>query len=217
MGSISLGSRLTVRLGSGAIAGASYEDGFDPLNINPGLTLSNSNKTATSTLGTAGNSGFACWSQTNKKIYFEVVCDTLAGVLQNSFGIYDLANPLLTTERMLVGESWATYPRTATTTRQYHDSAVTVTDYSVTNSDGIIYMLAYDLTTGKYWTGDGGTWHESGDPGAGTNPIWTDASIIGLNVNFGYSARNIGDVVTTAFDSADWTYSAPTGFTSPLL
>ena len=43
--------------------------------------------------------------------------------------------------------------------------------------DGEIGMYAFDLATGKIWTGKSGTWDNSGNPATGANPLWTGSAV----------------------------------------
>ena len=91
----------------------------------------------------------------------------------------------------------------------YHNGTY-ASAYSGTPADGDVYMMAFNIDTGKIWWGRNGTWFASGDPSAGTNPAYTDVSglvspMIGggvsgsLGINFGQKA---------------FAYTPPTGFKS---
>lgn len=80
-------------------------------------------------------------------------------------------------------------------------------------------MFAYDGATGKVWCGKNGTWNQSGDPAAGTNPAATLAveqrRRMLACVNMGVTASAQNPTFTFCGESGQQTYSAPSGF-SPL-
>lgn len=79
-------------------------------------------------------------------------------------------------------------------------------------------MFALDLVAGKMWIGKNGTWFNSGDPAAGTNPQFSDIPLVYDWVCKGYIAANARQ--NTFLGSAfPFVYSAPSGFTSgvPLI
>ena len=125
--------------------------------------------------------------------------------------------------------SWGTYWESDGTV--YHDHAGSnVSTSTVSNSSGDVIQLAFDGATGKYWIGHNNTWLNSGDPAAGSNPIFTlSATDLTYDIFFGYSARdgllsaNFGNGVfkaatissagtTTAGDDSIWEYDCPSGF-----
>lgn len=76
-----------------------------------------------------------------------------------------------------------------------------------------IIMLALDITGGKAWIGKNGTWSNSGNPVAGTNP-WVTGLVDGemhfLAVSIYTGTGNTWRLQTT---TANQTYAAPSGYT----
>jgi len=66
-----------------------------------------------------------------------------------------------------------------------------------TVSAGDIVMMAYDPDTFKWWVGKNGTWNSSGDPGAGSNPVYT-----GSATQFSQGKGNNSDIVWGAYTSS---------------
>ena len=65
-------------------------------------------------------------------------------------------------------------------------------------ASGDIGMIAFDCTTGKLWTGREGTWDNSGDPAAGSNPSTTWSTNFTANqttyFGFGQESDQVVDV-----------------------
>lgn len=79
---------------------------------------------------------------------------------------------------------------------------------------GVIAMIAIDEAAGKVWFGLNGSWNNSGDPSAGTNPSFS--SMPAGNHAMYFSTDNEAGAVELTIVSApgDLTYSVPTGFTA---
>ena len=77
-----------------------------------------------------------------------------------------------------------------------------------TTSD--VAMLAYDPDTGKLWVGKNGTWHNSGNPTAGTGEVYTvnadfrERMVPANNVSSGTASINFGQM--------NFVHTQPTGF-----
>jgi hypothetical protein len=109
-----------------------------------------------------------------------------------------------------------------------HGTGLTVTTTGVTGfSTGDRLMFAFNRDTGKLWIGKNGTWFNSGDPAAGTNPQCTgfDTTQHGgpfvWNFCWGCSAIDYSATPITfsgAFGNSQvpQLYSPPVGFTSVL-
>ena len=78
----------------------------------------------------------------------------------------------------------------------------------VTNA---IMMIAVDLDNSKIWFGANGSWWGSGNPVTGANPLYSGFTI-GGNTYYPAVSMISGSKVTARFSSAQWSYSAPTGF-----
>jgi hypothetical protein len=73
-------------------------------------------------------------------------------------------------------------------------------------------MVAYDVTSGKFWLGKNGTWFSSGDPSAGTN-----AGLTGLSGEYWLGLSTGGTTNSTNtyqlnFGQRPFAYTPPTGF-----
>ncbi len=76
---------------------------------------------------------------------------------------------------------------------------------------GIVVRVAGDVDAGKIWWGTQGTWHNSGDPVAGTNPAYSNLS--GTLFPAFSSFHNSGTIIITVnFGASPWADTPPTGF-----
>ena len=76
---------------------------------------------------------------------------------------------------------------------------------------GIVYMFALDISAGKFWAGQNGTWYNGGDPGTAAAP-----AAVGLTgtVYPGVTFYASSDLAFTAnFGDSAFTHPVPTGFT----
>ena len=86
----------------------------------------------------------------------------------------------------------------------------TAASYGTAFSNGDVCMLALNLTSGKVWFGNNGTWFNSGDPVAGTNEAYS--SLAGpLYLVFGRASGS--DRAITLQTVGSYAYTPPTGFT----
>lgn len=70
-------------------------------------------------------------------------------------------------------------------------------------------VVGIAVKNGKVWFAKNGTWQNSGDPAAGTNPAFTGLT----GVVFPMASHvDTGTYIVGHFKSADFTYSAPSGF-----
>lgn len=75
---------------------------------------------------------------------------------------------------------------------------------------GIVYMFALDMNTGTLWAGQDGTWYNSGNPAAGTNPAATGLSgTVYPGVTFYNASTN---AFSANFGQQAFIYPAPIGF-----
>ena len=86
------------------------------------------------------------------------------------------------------------------------------TSFGVTFSSGDIVGMAIDRTTGEGWIAVNGTWVNSGDPAAGTGPVFV---VVPASARVALSARvrnsKTGDV-TRRTKNSEFSYSVPSGF-----
>lgn len=97
---------------------------------------------------------------------------------------------------------------------------------SYNNSTGTAYgsawntanriQVALDLDNGKLWFGIDGTWQNSGDPAAGTNPAFTGltGTLYPAISVFGDFLSNNKGKAAIKFNPDDFLHSAPSGFNS---
>lgn len=91
----------------------------------------------------------------------------------------------------------------------------------ITNNSGSAYgsafsqydrgMVALNMTDGEWFVGLNGTWFNSGDPAAGTNPAHTGLSGTLFPAYSDGGGTGTHEVIM-AFCSGTWVYTAPTGF-----
>jgi hypothetical protein len=79
-------------------------------------------------------------------------------------------------------------------------------------NNGLVYMFALDMGTGRFWAGQGGAWYNNGNPGGGVAP-----AAAGINgtvypaVTFYASSINS---FTANFGDTPMKFAVPQGFTS---
>jgi hypothetical protein len=80
-------------------------------------------------------------------------------------------------------------------------------------SEGDNIGLAWDADADKFWYRLNGTWLNSGNPGAGTNPSGS-GRVDGLTTSPGWGTDNIAGTVAVRglFSAAAWVHGAPVGF-----
>jgi hypothetical protein len=89
-------------------------------------------------------------------------------------------------------------------------------------SPGDVMMYAVDTEAQVFWWGVNGTWFNSGNPSAGTNPIY-DRDGVGSDYNFNKGTLragaqiNVGGKFTSRFKESEQTYEAPFGFIAPVM
>jgi hypothetical protein len=90
----------------------------------------------------------------------------------------------------------------------------TITDpWGSPYSTGDTIMIALDMNAGKIWFGKNGSWLQSGDPVAGTNPAYSDLS----GTLYAGAAARVGTTEFTAnFGASAFKYAVPTGFHAGL-
>ena len=89
-----------------------------------------------------------------------------------------------------------------------YDESAKITDYS-TFTLGDIIGTALDMDNGKVYFSKNGTWQNSGDPAAGTNPAAT--GLTGTWV-FGASTNGNDTILKANFGATAFAYNAPSGF-----
>ena len=150
------------------------------------------------------------------------------GVIQS--GGDSVAN-INTSNNNLIGrwnDGWGFNGNNGTTNKKYHNNSTT-DPYGEVFADNDIFMIAVDVTGGKIYFGRNGTWFDSGDPAAGTNPAFTGETFTNsvhfasgmengaLSWNFGngyFGTTQIASEGTNASGIGKFEYDVPNGFTA---
>ncbi len=164
------------------------------------VTLSSGNLTAASTTTEYG--GVRCTSyKASGKWYWEVTVTTLLETSGSEVGVGTSGVSLgfrIGTDAN--GWSWQVNGNYG------HNNSFTGAGVSL--ADGDVAQIALDLDNGKLWFGKNGTWNGSGDPAAGTNPVYT-----GISGNIYPMIQEYGtNSWTTNFGQSAFSYSEPSGF-----
>ena len=181
-----------------------------------GYTLSNGNLDAS---GDA-NSGWKTMWATNPKTTGKVYAEFKAVAVASSFlGYIGFSNSDMSFEDYL-GSNDSNGGPSVKSAGMWDSNGQATPGYTQVWSGNLgnrsvndIYMLALDITGGKAWIGKNGTWGNSGDPVAGTNPWCTglvDGEMHFLSCSIYTGTGNTWRLQTTA---ASQTYAAPSGYT----
>ena len=198
---------------------------WNPLVENNSVTFSEGN-----TFGTKSSAHASIVSTiavNNGKFYMEfkveVVNPRTIGLARSDFIDWD---DYLGSDEM----SWGTYWEATGNAHHSHAGSDIGTTSSMATSTGDILQLAFDGATGKCWIGKNNTWLDSGDPAAGSNPIFTLSAtdltydiFFAVNVYDGALSANFGNGqfkgtaissagTTTTGDDSIWEYDCPSGF-----
>ena len=170
------------------------------------ITLSNGNRTMYSPASTAGARGVRSTLRLNlsEKHYFEC-SGTSASTQQIYCGVATGAWLNDTTSAFSDAFFYDLYYG-----RRHNfglsDGIGTYTQYT---SGLHVIRFAIDASAKKIWVQvDAAGWLGGGDPSAGTSPTATYTDERDLM----FVAQSYGATITAAFEEADWTYAAPTGF-----
>jgi hypothetical protein len=136
---------------------------LNPLDKGSSITFSNGNLALTSTA--SWNTARATIGLTSGKWYFEY---TLSGPSYTEVGI-GRSTVSLTTYADGSSNAWVYYSNNGNT---YNGGSGTATGATYTTGD--VIGVAFDLDSGKIWWAKNGTWLNSGNPGAGTNAVYTN-------------------------------------------
>jgi hypothetical protein len=185
---------------------------WNPSDKSTGVTLSNSNKTAT--LNTSGWHGVRdSVGKASGKWYWEVAVNTVDANR-------DQFNGIATSGETLDPSSGNFADVTTNTAYMYYGydgnktaGGSVTTSYGNTYTAGDVIQVALDMDNGKIWFGKNGTWQNSGNPTAGTNAAFTGIS--GTFYPF-FGANSGTQGVTANFGGSPFNYSAPDGFTAGL-
>lgn len=79
-------------------------------------------------------------------------------------------------------------------------------------SAGDVFNVAVDSNTRKVWFGINGSWHNSGNPSAGTGNIGTIGGSSPISIIFGGRTGSTTQILDLNFGQRPYSYTAPTGF-----
>jgi hypothetical protein len=154
------------------------------------------------------------------KWYWEVLS---GGGASGVFFIAGISDPTVTITSAHTGTG-AYYQSDGVNGKFYVDGSETLSSLTVIDNAGTdILMVALNMDTAKMWVGVNGTWEQSGDPAAGTNPQVTGLSgfyvplCAGRSNNSGFV--NFGQDPTFgnqkgAGATSEFQYTPPTDFVS---
>lgn len=166
-------------------------------------------------------SGYSCWPLAGMyvsegKLYWEVTPDTTSNDGYSGWvgGIADIVSPAGTgvnNSNILGGDanSWLYGGSTSNNSHYILNNNVTTTYGPSTTVAGDVVMFALDLDNGKWFIGRNGTWFNSSDPVAGTNPAVS--GLAGRTMTPGICAY-YGAKTSINFGAGGFAYTPPSGF-----
>ena len=178
------------------------------------LTLSagnlNNNGATTAYAGVLGT-----FAMSSGKWYFEGVINTLTSTYNTGLGLGNINTTLA--GRGAASDTNFCYldatDNAGATNYSIYGNNNTYTAASLGGSAvGDVIMVAYDAGTGKFWLGAKGTWYNSGNPAAGTNPTGTFSTA--SNPFFAYGLSYASSGISVNFGQRAFTYSVPSGFSA---
>ena len=172
-----------------------------------GLTLSNGNRTFVA--GTNQNVHGTIPLPSSGKYYWEVNLDTASSASVGVFLALNKGNEAMTTATSGWGTSVALYRSNSGNLKIDGADLFTFSGVSPINTT---WQVAVDLDNNKMWFGIDNTWCGStgltgGNPSTGADPVLI-RDFTGYKPLFG----NYSNTMTVDFDSANWGYTAPTGY-----
>lgn len=178
---------------------------LNPSDKSADLTLSGGNLIATAS-GSGYDSVRATQGLSSGKWYWEFKYTTVS----SADAMWGVANSTMTLTNYvgLDANGWGNYMPTG---NKLHAGANT--GYGTAQVVNDVLMMALDMDNGKVWFGKNGTWFNSGDPSAGTNPAFTSADGITGTLYPCLSLTNPNVTVGQAnFGASTMAYTAPSGF-----
>jgi hypothetical protein len=184
---------------------------LNPLKNNATLTQGNLYVTTAGT--TAGAVGTIAVSD---KVYMEATMETnfTTNQIAPTFGFTKSTNAIgiagVLADSISVSPAGGTSPWSLL----INNTNITLSAFTGVPS-GTVVSIAYDPTNGKFWVAKNGTWYNSGDPAAGTNP--TGIATVHPDYLPYASAYSVGGVymnMYTNFGQRPFRYTPPTGFKS---
>lgn len=178
-----------------------------------GMTLTGSNLIATRTSASGTTNGVrSVAGNSASKLYAELTYTLISDQDDLSFGIAN-SSAGLTTKVGGDANGWGvtkTSPA-ATTFNKYTGGSATAMTPTATTASGDKFMIAHDGPAGKVWFGRNGTWFDSGDPAAGTNPQFTGLT---GTLYLMFSTLRQNDAMTLNAGGSAFTYTVPSGYTA---
>jgi hypothetical protein len=181
---------------------------WNPSDKDANITLSNGDLTAAATVH-ADTCVRSTVSKNWGKLYLEFVASAV-GNMEGPIVGFGTSQASLTNYVGSDNKAWGYFIGVGDTAayRYYNGSSVR---FGFGNgAAGNTIMLAIDFNLGMIWAGHQGTWQLSGDPAAGTNPIFSGVALAPLfvmaDVRFSTLVANFG--------ASSFTYTPPSGFQS---
>jgi len=140
------------------------------------ITLSNANLTFASSIGKGLMPATFGAQGSSGKYYVEFIC-TDAGQ-DMSFGLTDyLRTPTTSHPTSVLGLnpwSWALYMYPLNSVIYKRTNSVSTATNTAKVVTGDVIGIAYDINTGEMWASKNNVWMDSGNPAAGTNPLFNN-------------------------------------------
>jgi hypothetical protein len=183
---------------------------WDPNQTSSVLILSNNNLTLTRGVGAQNHLSYATKSKSSGKWYCEMYIDDLTDTNSITFGVVEPGHSLDVppASGSWPGDTALSYGIYSNDGTVWNDGNEYAYEAYVFDTDDLI-MMALDMDNGKIYWGVDGTWFNSGDPAAQTNPAFTGLS------GAKYTALSLldeGTTITINFGATAFSYSPPSGF-----
>lgn len=199
-----MGSTQQILLASAGVTVAAVT--WNPADKGANVTLSAGNLTATGTAGS--NLVRATTSHSTGKYYWEILVVTANGANNAPYMALTLATATTYTQKpgLIAGYGWSQQGTNAYSWDNGSFIGPFGSDFAGTDVMG----CAVDFGASKIWFSRNNVWLNSGNPSAGTGAMWADVT----GTLFPTTFPGGSGVVTGRFDTASFSYTAPTGFGS---
>jgi hypothetical protein len=193
---------------------------FDATQTSSSFTLSNGNLTLTAPGGTVSISALLNTPRSSGKYYFEVTHGSndfeVGFVTEDTVGSPVLDSTLTASSVNYAPTLNFVHLLTQVNRRFSSGTSVESQTYGSALSAGDRMNIAVDFDTGNLWIGRNGTWFDSGDPAAGTNPA--PLTLPSGAVRFGVAkfSGSSPPTLTANFGQSAFADTVPTGFTSGI-
>ena len=178
------------------------------------ITLSNGNLTATAS--SSGWRSVRCnLGKNSGRYYFEITADSIAGSYPGQNALFGVADILMSVDNYVgssSGNGWGWWGND-TQKQYYHAGSASSAPVGIVNGD--IVMIAFDVEAGKIWFGKNGTWNGSGDPGAGTNEVYSGLDAFS-NTYYACLSLQSPAYATANFGATAFSHTVPAGFVAGL-